>query len=1139
MTKKHPSVLRASVVNNPSGTGTPRDAAASDLASSVVVTAGAGTGKTSLLVERLLHLVLDGGARLERIAAITFTVKAAAELRERLEDALERSLVLAADPGAPPKKKEADRVFARLGPEARRKAEERVRAAIDSLDAAAITTIHGFAGDILRRNHRAAGVDVGFATDEGSTAAELFEEIWPEFLARALPGEPSTPWRGILSKISLEELEEIAGAIASFGVPLDALGDDAGDVQRHHLRALARALLADARALEEAVAGVAGLNRNFSPQLVLVAGFLDEIDASGEPPRDEEFEKRKLAKSCSAGKNASVPDSGAITARMNGLIEGLREMARVDLEIARDIALALRPFVESFRSEHLRRGFVSFDAMILLARDLLRNHPEVRRSEGRRLDHILLDEFQDTDPAQYEIAFYLAEDPAAKGASGKGRAPKAPASGAAAPGAFDIPLVPGKLFIVGDGKQSIYRFRGADIGAYGKAIGVLRREGARACALAENFRSVPELVAPLNDLFREYFSPAPASPGRGSVDPPFDPLTARRPDAGEPRIEVWSIGVRPLRAGERRAEEAKAVASWIRAEVDAGRLAPRDVAVLFAAFTNVDVLLRALRAEGIPYVVQGGRGFYRRLEVELLLALLRSVTTTADPIPLVACLRSPLGAVPDRELALYAAEARSPSAWSLLAEPDPKRFPALHRALGLLRGFASRHAGRPIDAVARAALDETPLRLAMAASHEGAQRIANIEKAVRHIEVLARDGRLSAEEILERIEREDAEETAEGDSPLADETLDAVRVLTIHKAKGLEWPAVVLPDLARAPRAGRDDAVAVLPGGVSGNAGGGGGGGAPGAPRPALAIRIAGVTSPAWLARRRIEEAEEAAEAKRLFYVACTRARERLVLVAGAAERRGASWVDALAAWGFDPDHPPPPGGSLAGGRVLHRSLAKVPEPRGGSGDDAALGEIVEGARRFLSAVRKIGEERRPGRFRFPSDLDRLDIPPDGDLPARRVPGGRSVARAAGTAVHLLLEVWDREDPAWLLEMAPRAARIAASGAGADPEAVLARVRTIIQGGLRSGRLEAIRKERVLGREVPMLLETGGEVWEGTMDLVAGAPGAPEVVDYKTDAAGTPEELLEAHAGQLGKYREALRRAMGLAKEPPGRIISL
>jgi ATP-dependent helicase/nuclease subunit A len=529
--------------------------------------------------------------------------------------------------------------------------------------------------------------------------------------------------------------------------------------------------------------------------------------------------------------------------------------------------------------------------------------------------------------------------------------------------------------------------------------------------------------------------------------------------------------------------------------------------------------------------------------VELLLALLRSVLCPADPVPLVSCLRSALGAVPDRELQQYALDTGSGrSAWRLEARPDPERFPGLARALDGLRRFAAAHRGEAIDRLAQAALVETPLRLVVAATYGGAQRLANLEKAVRRVAELARGagaGRGGEAAILERIEAEEAREAREGDSPLADETLDAIRVLSIHRAKGLEWDLVIVPDLAGEimRSGGKGDFLVVTPPPQEAEAA-----------APALAIRAERIETPAAIVHRVTEEEERRAEIKRLFYVAATRARERLVLVAGPQARSGESWLEPLGAWGYSDRTPDevPAVEDLHGGAVRHLRVAGREEAGRSERAETVPETLVEAARRFEAARDRVQAAaagvRSPSAQEQEGDAARgsaAGVAAAGGEGGQRRPVGRgpSVARAAGAAVHLLLEAWDRGAVAWLFENAAAAVRITAGDERCDPRVVEREVEAILQRAKRDGRLDALRALPVLASEVPFVYEDEkGQVWAGRIDLLAGTAVEPEVVDFKTDAPGGAADPEERHAGQLSIYARAVQRAAGLLIPPPAKI---
>src|SRR5439155_12881332 len=260
------------------------------------------------------------------------------------------------------------------------------------------------------------------------------------------------------------------------------------------------------------------------------------------------------------------------------------------------------------------------------------------------------------------------------------------------------------------------------------------------------------------------------------------------------------------------------------------------------------------------------------------------------------------GGVPDAELAAFASAGGRLDLASA-GDVDAAGFPGLFRVLSLLETFRAAMRGRSPDSIIRAALSDTPLLVLHAALFEGPQRVANLRKLVARAEDLARRG-LSLEESLRAIEDEFREQREEGESPLADETVDAVRILSVHKAKGLEFDVVFVPDLGRESQHGRPSGTAVA------WAPGDGG---------FLGIRLpGGATNLAWVKHERAARLHEDAEEKRVFYVACTRARERLVLV-NSNEARRAPWRDALSALGYSVQAGYPPDGPLPGGRVMHR----------------------------------------------------------------------------------------------------------------------------------------------------------------------------------------------------------------------------
>ncbi len=1064
----------------------------------LVVEAGAGTGKTSLLVERLLVALGAGLADASSFAAITFTEKAAAEMRERLAAGLEELRALAGG-ARPDAAKASGRAFAHLTGErgiAKADLAPRALSALVDLDRAKVVTIHGFCSELLRSHPLEAGVVPGFAVDDGPLYKALLDEAWEEFLRAELGPAAARGdlWRRLLSEADIGAVRKAALALAGFGVPAELLkgggtGPDAsGALRAEALRRIAEidAVLSRQKGMTEGAVAKLGEYRR-ALALFSDGGAPALRDAIG---REEDLGEalRKDPPKANAKLRVVTPEE------LEGAARSARRLARllatIDDGLAQALVEAAGPFALDARKRLLAQGAVSFDAILSLARDLLRERPAVREEARKRCRMLLVDEFQDTDPLQYEIVLYLA-----------GRA------GERERDAYAVPLEPGRLFIVGDPKQSIYRFRGADYAAFRRAVDRVVAEGGLELDLVTNFRSVPAVLGPVNDLFLGSWRASPKQPEYVAIE-------AARPDEPPvPRVEIWTVGGRS--SGDRRDREGALVAERVRRLVEEEGFAWSDVFVLLRAFTVVHHYVRPLRDAGIPFVVDGGRLFLDRPEVRHLMAVLRALARPSDPVALLAYLRSPAGAVPDDELAVHAALGGS---WKLREEVDPARLPALAGALDRLRRLAVETADLPTDAVVRRAIARTGSLVLGAFAHEGAQRVANLGKLAATVAELARDGRLSLNDVLDEIENERASDV-EGDSPLADENVEAVRVLTVHKAKGLESKVVLVVDLAREDARGdpsRDPIRMVdLTGGGR-----------------ALGVAI-GRTIDSARALRDLEEKEhEAAERQRLLYVAATRARERLIVLAGAGSE--AAWVEALGPWGYSSAGPPADGQEIAGGRVLHRVAParwKVrTEPRG------AVPEPSEAVEAFRAALLRYGEAARPPLVR-PSGLrETLDDARETAADARpgRSARDRDVARAAGIATHEVLERWDPlagpiPDP-----LVRFAGLRAAEETGADAGDVEHDLREILAAFAASPLAARLASVEVLGREVPVLLRReDGSASSGVLDLLYREPdGAVVVADFKTDLGLPAEEARARYGPQVSVYAEAVRRSLGLDSVP-------
>ncbi len=1104
--------------------------AATDLGRNIVVVAGAGTGKTSLLVERVLFAVGSGHTDLTRLGAITFTEKAAGEMRARIATGLEDLRAAAAGERELGGAGEARRVHAALRARGVEPSDVAARAlaALEELDHATVDTIHGFASTLLRSHPIEGGVDPGFAIDAGARAAAVRRDVWDEFAAQELGGRAprAALWRRLLSRFRVTDLRRIAFGLADFGVPADLLRPPfrAPDA-RELLAGAARAVVAESAELLARDIPVGETAARYLRELhdvlgTFVEGGLEAARAVAARHADVEAWIRGTETRPRANKRKSLDESAR--ADWNDLLSRAthlaRELVEIDDALALEVLEAVAPFALRAREAMLRRGFVTFDGLLALARDLLRDHPRVRRTARERFRMLLVDELQDTDPRQYEIVLLLA-----------------------APDDADVrdPLAivpePGRLFLVGDPKQSIYRFRGADFGAYRLAVEQVRAAGGVELALSANFRSAPGIVQAVNRLFDgPVWSPRGID---GRHQPEYAPIEAVH-DAKEhtPGVEVWTVAGDGRSGSELRRETegdvlADAIARAVRTDAvrtdavrtDAVRtdgLSFRHVTVLFRALTNVSLYLRPLRERAIPFVVDGGSEFLKRPEVGHLLAALRTLADPGNEAALLAFLRSPAGAVSDAELADYAAAG---GRWSFRAPVDPARFPRLSRRLAELAELERQTRGAPLDTFVRRVLAGSRLLPLGAAAFEGAQRVVNLRKLAAAAADLARDGVLSSRELLQAI-TEGAIVELVSDAPLADDSIDAVRVTSIHKIKGLENRWIFVPDVARGGARGEDEKSGPIVRVVR-------------APNGAevLALRLGEVQNAACALWKTENDAHEIAEEVRVLYVAATRARERLVLLVGPHGRTPAPWVRALAAWGYDPVAPPPDGAALCDGLVLHRVLERpAPDPR-----DAQVvldAEVEEARKRHDVAIERLSGSVPP--FVSPSGLAEADA--DGRRPADTASTGSGVGRVVGIVVHRVLE-HDLRDEATALALVERIGREVAATEGADPAAVLREAQAIVEPfvgsalGARLGRLE------VLGREIPVLAARGaGPALRGTIDLIArDEDGTIVVIDYKTDRETDPAELCRIHGPQLVAYVEAVRDALGLDVPPRAEIWAL
>jgi len=1064
----------------------------------VVVTAGAGTGKTTLLVDRMVHLLLREPRPIAVIdlVALTFTKKAAGEMKTRLRERLGRlrGVRLDREPESDAEREAQEavvRVVRRTGLSASA-IDSRVGGALRDLDRAPIGTIHSFASTLLRLYPLEAGVDPRFQEAEEDRWSEHVTTCWKSWLDRELAAEAPRAdlWRRLLTRLDLADIARVAWALCAETVPEDAFSTPIALPEAGWWMARS---LADVRELAAMHDGTRKIERQLAAAERVLAGAAGECSS--------QIDGGDLALLQADSNQAPTGWAPEEFRRAKDLVALAARAAEIDPEMVELLGRAVQPFAAECRSAFRRAGWLSFDGLLARARDLVRDRPHVRETLKQRFRAVLIDEFQDTDPIQYEILVYLAEE-----------------RGRSATDWRTVRLEAGKLFIVGDPKQSIYGFRGADIAAYQDVVRMVLDQGGIQCTLSTNFRSHAGILDAVNDACSRLIV---FQAGRQAAYAPIHPDGASRLDGPRPQVRVVRSADGVLNAEGARRAEAEHLARWLTDEV-LGRVAvtdrggrtaaarPQDVAILMRALTEVHVLLDALRRRKIPYVVEGERHFFATQEVVDAINLLRAVESPDDRPALVGVLRSPLGGVTDRDLHELAREGwldyrvveRSSDFPALVPVTLYRELSALHREVST----------RPVGEAVELVFERVPIEILAASGTDGDQAVANIEKVRRVVDTLAAEGARSFRAVIGLLERRVRDETEEGESPLADEHVEAVKVMSIHKAKGLEFPLVVLAGAHTGQQT--RGAPAIFRHWSSG----------------AVGMRTGGVASLAGLFLADQHRLREVEEHKRLLYVAMTRARQ-VLLVSGAAVDRPArnSFLALLDAGG----------GLLAGARegmdwqVVTESFAPTAsESRGVDGTTPADGaafdrwrgrrerfERTMGSLRFLSPTR-LAREARAGTLGEARGGGRGERDDGAKTNADR-------ARRLGVLAHGFLQQWDyAADPAsWPSALERYVARATAE----EGDGVSKDVAAILAPFFASDLYRDLATSRILGREVPLIMPWKDAIMEGVIDLIYERDGRLYVADYKSDDISPHEApaAAERYRRQAEVYTRAVHESVG------------
>jgi len=1070
-----------------------RDAIATRVRSNMIVEAGAGTGKTTVLVDRIVRIIASGHAAVHELAVITFTEKAAAELSARVRQGLEDAL---ADEATTPEER------------------TRIESAIRGLNHAHIETIHAFASGLLRERPVEASLDPGFEVLDALPSQLEFDAAWSDWLSEQTGG--ANPPEALVNILNLQlDFKLVRDAAQHLNAHRDLLP----------LRPYAKTAVDPHAVLEQVLAHVAALSglkqqclseddRGYQ-QIERLEGVAEEFEAIRTYP---ESLRRALVSADKINGNAgaqgnwrSKGDLAAVKHHFRSLGGVLDEASRnMREEAVADLLAWLQGFVAYYDQRRRNAGKADFDDLLVWARDLVRDNDEVRAYFQEKFRCLLVDEFQDTDPLQVELIVSLCAE---GGLPRDWRSAK---------------LRPGSLFVVGDPKQSIYRFRRADIAMYDD---VKRRVfGGGAVHITQNFRSVDGVIDWVNATFGSLFNES------AGVQPPYVPLVHHPQYLAEDVVSILAGTARHQtgkKATDLRMTEADALGSLIRQRVADGGWTVRegrapepkrparygDIVVLIPSRTDLLIYEEALARAGVPYRHEGGRTFFARQEVRELVAVLRAIDDPADGVATVAALRSAAFGCSDEDLLLHRVNhktfefSRVQDGWSGAVAGSLRTL----RKLAAMRHAWTGEDGRArspltLPELIRAVLDETRLVEFAMLQPQGEQVAANLLKVIDQARAYADASGGGLRGFVRWLKENVTRTTDETDAPISEETDDVVRIITVHAAKGLEFPIVVFANMGTR----RYENTRVI------------------ADRGARALHMRlgnkdlGFQTPGFADAEAAEKSHASAEELRLLYVAATRAKDRLVVpFIENEDAKAPAQPECLNDWLREANAHFAPAIDVASLPPLAQTLPvwrRTPEIAPAS----AVERVVEERARWLAAHHALVERaKRPLVVRTASALK-----PGWERPVAAADDvRRGSATDFGSAVHALLERIElRRDE----EVDAMAAAIAAEFGMAERAAEIA---TIARRALSSSAVQrALRSEHVL-LETPFTVALpGGDAHaaglpeglaEGRIDLLFEEDSAAVIVDFKTDAvtARDVDERAVHYRNQALVYAWAVRSA--------------
>ena len=1085
-----------------------REAIATELDTTFLVEAAAGTGKTRALVGRIVALVETGRTTIDRIVAVTFTEAAAAQLKNRIRERLDER-----------------RGATELG-------EEKIRLAnaLRDLDRATLGTIHALCGDILRERPIEAALDPSFELGSASGWEEDKQHAFKIWFERAVADPPEG-----LERFLARTLEKDTHAVLLGYHAMECLDDPDTPWNRPAFDRRARidevVATVDAMAALHAEAALPHcpltkslrtLHRNVSQEIARAEHDGAARDYSAIEARLVALAEHELWSASCIGQAFSKTRSRAeVHAQWHDTAEAVRAFAR---DANADLACALhedaRAFAAFYRS--LRRRGLEPSDLLVLTRAVLVTHERVRHDFQQRFSHVFIDEFQDTDPLQTEILMLLS---------------------ASDPGCDDwrkaVPP-PGKLFLVGDPKQAIYAFRNANISYYEEVKALLLAQGARLLTLSTSYRAVPAIQRVVNAAFRQVMTTEEAHQAE------YVPLEPHRTGiAGQPSVLAVPIGAGRRFKAMRIAwpQRAAAVAAWLVrdsgwqvASPEGPRpIQPSDICCLYKnqRYFGSDIvapIVDALHAHGLPTVRVGARTMGHPPEIRAMLHVLTAIEWPNDALAVHATLRGPFFAFTENDILGYRAAHGAPSPLRLTDPPEDAPGCALADALQALQELHLQRNRVPLATTIRRLLDRTRAVAAIGARADGERALSNLRSLIEQARTYETSPDHSFRGFVEAL-RADTQKTTE--PPALDERIEGVRLMTVHRAKGLQFPIVILCGpttrlTPQKPNTHRDR---------SSNR---------------TTRRVCGLIPPDLATNLDQASLQDAAETHRVAYVAATRARDLLVvptLAGGPLDSEDPRWLaalepavypadaqpvrriaegtvalyrpragDHLIAW-LDARVLPSPGPTKnAGARIRTEWLqaSEVPDPEAAS-------------YRAWASRRAAVREQATACVPVESVTSTSHRPPPHTRPEFVVierDAGRPTGSRFGILVHAILAEIDlAADADTLATTSEVQGRIVGAPTEEVQAACVAVRRTLLH-----PLFQRARNADALRREVPVFLRRPEVVIDGVIDLAFRDASGWTVIELKTHEHWS--EHREAFESQVGWYASIIHEATGQPTKP-------